>query len=126
VKSAWAAPLLLALAGCAPPAALWLQVEAPLTVPAQCDGLAVEVTRAADGSPLFDQTYQLSGAQQFPLTLTLKEERPERVDNGPMTVRVQALKEGLLAAPWAEGAGVVSLEPDVLVPLVIRLCDCAG
>lgn len=117
-----ACALALFFMGCGSETVLWLRVEAPFTVPAQCDGLDVNVSRA-DGSPAFGQSYDLTQGPDFPLTLSLVAQ--SSLDIGvPLNVSVEALKSGALAEPWASRTSQTTLASGQLTQLLVPLCQC--
>ncbi|MHB8875570.1 MAG: hypothetical protein ACYC8T_17945 [Myxococcaceae bacterium] len=116
--------LALALAGCGPDSALWLRVEAPLSVPGDCDALKVEAHRgAADGPVLFERTFDLAAGPQFPLTLSLGNANGENLGEA-VSVKVTALSAGALARPWSAGQASATLERGKVSQVLVRLCDC--
>lgn len=118
---------LLLAPSCGPAAALWLRVEAPLLVPAECDALEVRVVKLDEGGSAqtvsFEQRYDLRDGPEFPLTLALT--APSSFDlSTPLRLGVRALREGQLARPWASHEGEVTLEAGRTKEVVIELCDC--
>jgi hypothetical protein len=111
-----------ATAGCGADTVLWLQVEAPLVVPAACDSLSVNVNRAA-GMVAFGQTFDLSQGPQFPLTLSLISQSSADV-GVPLTVTVAALKGAALAQPWSSQSTQTTLTQGQLTQVFVQLCEC--
>ena len=115
---------LLLTIGCGPQAAIFLKIEAPLVVPADCDAVQVTAARgAAGGASIFDHTYDLGG-KPFPHTLTLTTANPADLDGAGVTVTVSALKSGSLARSWAHASAATTLLKGNLSPLTVKLCEC--
>ena len=113
---------LIATFGCGPDAGIFLSVEAPFQVPAQCDALHVRAFRGSpNGTSLYDHAYPLAAGDDFPLTLTLVTSNNAEVGS-PVFVDVQALRDGGLASPCAEDGGTATLATQQLVPLTVSLC----
>lgn len=109
----------LCLLGCGPAADLWLRVEAPFLVPAECDGLSVHVEQADDGKTLFDRDYPLTAADPFPVTLSLFTRNAARIGPARLRVLVTARLRGEAVGP--PGMAELALREDEVTPAVIRL-----
>jgi hypothetical protein len=110
---------LLWLAGCGPAADLWLRVEEPYLVPAECDGLLVRVEQAGDGTKLYERSYPLTAAEPFPVTLSLFTRNGARIDPARLRVIVTARLKDVPVG--ASGVAEVTLQDDQVTPAVIRL-----
>jgi hypothetical protein len=123
IRAALLGAALMSFLGCGPEAALWLEVEAPLRVPDECDAIEIEVRREDGATIAAQRLFTLQSGPAFPLTLALPTSNPENV-GAPLSLRVRALKDAQLARPWAESTTSVTLRDGELNPIVVRLCDC--
>jgi hypothetical protein len=114
------------LGSCGPSdAALWLRIEAPLAVPADCDAIHIQVRRGgAAGPTVYDQTFALSAQRNFPLTLGLGSANDANLGSGGVHVTATALSAGQQARPWATRGSSVALRKGEVVELTMKLCDC--
>jgi hypothetical protein len=110
---------ILLVLGCGPAADLWLRVEAPFVVPGECDALLVQVEQVSDGARIYERTYPLTSAQQFPVTLSLYTKDAQRLAPAALRVTVTAQVRGEdVASP---GSAEVTLHDDEVSQVVIRL-----
>ncbi|MBL8951767.1 MAG: hypothetical protein JNK82_13375 [Myxococcaceae bacterium] len=117
--------LALALGACAPEAAVWLRIEAPLRVPAECDAIDLRATRVAGGAEVYAARHELhSGPTPFPLELALSTNEPDNLGQDAVELEVRALKGGVLAAPWAQKKQRLALVRGQWAHATIELCDC--
>ena len=115
----------VAASGCGPDSALWVRVEAPLSVPGDCDAVRLEAHRGQlDGPIIFERTFALADDKQFPLTLSLGNHNPANLGDSGVTVQATALRGGEPARPWAKGSAWATLTHGQFSELTVRLCDC--
>lgn len=109
----------LLLLGCGPAADLWLRVEGPFVVPGECDELLVEVAPTQGGAAIYQRTFPLTAAQQFPLTLSLYTQDERRLGPTSLTVHATARLGGEPVAPQA--AADVTLRDGEVTPVTLQL-----
>jgi|GEM_PF-4230867 len=105
--------------GCGPAADLWLRVEAPFVVPGECDSLLVHVEQTKDGAQVYQRSFPLASAQQFPVTLSLYTQDAKRLAPAALRVTVTAQLRGTAVA--APGSAEVTLHDDQVTQVLIKL-----
>jgi hypothetical protein len=109
---------LVLLVGCGPDAGAWVTIDAPLSVPDQCDSVRVSATAGA--KTLFEAQRAIGVGQQFPQTIALYASGQGDVGQ-PITLEVTALRGGQPSTSWSTASASVTLEHGKLVPVTVEI-----
>ena len=121
--------LSLSLVGmsCAPDAAVWVRIEAPLKVPEQCDTVELRARRLDDSVLVYSAVHDLAArGVQFPVELALSTSDDRNVGAPGLTLEVEAKLKGERATSWASAQMNLELPAKQWTVARVALCDCEG